>query len=152
MSQWNYTAPADPQRYTTLPPNTYDAELVSYEFTTSKKGNPMVALKLKVYGDNSEHTISDWLVDLESMAWKTKAFVEAVGQTYGLPIDFDKVTGKLFQVKIIEDSYTNDKGEKVTQNKVNDYYPAAKNSARPVAPVRTVSEVGSDIKDSDLPF
>lgn len=141
------TSVTNPTRFTVFPEGIYDAELVSFEDNLkSKKGNGMSKLSLKVYDGESECRVNDWLVNMDNMLWKIKAFMEAVGQTYGEPIDLEAAKGKLFQVRLKVEAYNGD-----DQNKVDDYLPYVEQVKAPAAPSRLVKEA-EEIPDSALPF
>lgn len=144
----NYTATDNPQRFTTLPAGIYEAELLEFEDNlTSKKGNEMSKLNIKVYGE-FETRIFDYLVNMDSMQWKIKSFMEAVGQVYGQPIDFEGAKGKLFNVKVVESTY-----EGKAQNKIDEYFVYSGSQSFTAPQLQpTDSAIGSKIPDSDLPF
>jgi hypothetical protein len=61
-----------------FPKGWYDFEVMQAEDTTSKAGNDMIKLKLRVFGDTGgERHVYDYL--LESLATKLFDFCEAVG-------------------------------------------------------------------------
>ena len=140
----NYEAPENPSRFSLFPEGKYEAELLSYEEKLSKTGNEMVELKMKVYGsDGSESNIFDYLVGTKGMAWKIKAFCMAAGLPYGQqPLPIQQAVGKLFQVKVVTESY-----DGKDRNKIDDYYPLSEGTQQ-----QTSSAKGSTIPDSDLPF
>lgn len=134
----NYTPTNNPQRFMALPKGTYEAELINFEDNlTSSKGSDMSKLFVKVYGEGTDVRVIDYLVNLESMQWKIKDFMQATGQTYGEPIDFEKAKGKLFKVILKEEEYNGQ-----IQNKIDTY----------VLYEKPIEAVGKDVKDSDLPF
>jgi len=147
MSTWEYTAPENPERggFKVLPKGKYRAELKAYEFGTAQSGNNKVTLTLTVFNNDEEIKVLDWLVNIDSMAWKTKAFCEATGQAYGMPLDFDRCLGKQFSVMLKVDKYINNKGEQAESNKVDGYLPFTTNNGH------TMSET-KEIPDADLPF
>ena len=151
---WEYTAPENPERggFKVFPKGKYRAELTAYEYGTSANGNGKVTLSLSVFHNDEEAKIKDWLVNTEGMAWKTKAFCEATGQAYGLPLDFDKCLGKQFSVVLKVDEYINKDGVKAESNKVDTYLPFGKSDEMIHEKQPTMSEAGSNIPDSDLPF
>lgn len=58
----------------------YDFEVIFFEERMSKKGNPMVEIKLKIWGkDGIEKIISDFLIDIPGMAFKIKKFLYSIG-------------------------------------------------------------------------
>jgi hypothetical protein len=61
-----------------LPPGEYDFEVSDAADTTSKKGNDMIAIQLRVFApDGSTRIIRDWL--LPSMEMKLNRFTRATG-------------------------------------------------------------------------
>lgn len=56
---------------------TYDFEVVTAEEKTSKKGNPMIVVSLKVFVGGAERPMKDWL--LEIFPKKFKHFLYGVG-------------------------------------------------------------------------
>lgn len=58
----------------------YDAELLSCDETTSKAGNLMYVVKLKVYGNNGEYqTLTDYMA-YPKMWFKVKRLAQAIGK------------------------------------------------------------------------
>jgi hypothetical protein len=76
----------DLKRATLLAPGTYDFEVTSAEEALSKKAkergeteSDMIALKLRIFSDNGERTVRDWL--MPSMGFKLKHFADTTGLT-----------------------------------------------------------------------
>lgn len=72
-----------------LPAGEYDFEATNAVDTRSKPsekfpdGNEMIKLTIKVWDKNgSEHIIWDYLIDIESMWFKSKHFLQSTGNTY----------------------------------------------------------------------
>lgn len=137
MSIINYPAPENPSQFSVLPKGKYEALLSAYELKKSEKGNDMAKLTLKVFHNSGENNVWDYLVFTDGSAWKVKAFVEAVGQIYGEPLDLDKAMGKLFLVALKVESYDGKEN-----NKVELYLPYT-GQPKPIE---------EQIPDSDLPF
>lgn len=56
----------------------YDFEVVDAEDAQSKKGNDMIAMKLRIYNNDGNYkTVQDWL--LESVAYKLRHFAYGTG-------------------------------------------------------------------------
>ena len=69
---------AEIQSENLFPPGEFDFEILEAEETTSKAGNEMIRLKLKVFSESGNFIIiSDYL--LESVAYKLRHACEAVG-------------------------------------------------------------------------
>lgn len=65
-----------------LADNDYDFEVVSAEETTSKSGNDMIAMVLKVFdGEGGSRPVRDWLVSTEGGLRKISGFAKSVGMT-----------------------------------------------------------------------
>lgn len=61
-------------------PGEYDFEVMSADNKTSKNGNEMIALKVKVFGtDGGQRHVYDHLMSLEKVAYKLRHFCEATG-------------------------------------------------------------------------
>lgn len=74
----------DLKRAALLAPGTYDFEVTSAEEALSKKAKErgesepdMIALKLRIFSDNGERTVRDWL--MPSMGFKLKHFADTTG-------------------------------------------------------------------------
>lgn len=64
-----------------LPDGEYTATVIKAEDTVSKKSNAeMIALTLRVYGDNGNTLVNDWLIASESSMWKLFDFCESSGK------------------------------------------------------------------------
>ena len=89
-----------------LPAGTYDFEVMSAAETTSKAGNPMIKLKLRVFVDSGEIHLYDYLVS--TMEFKLANFCDAVGKSDDYDagkIDADTLEGLTGKCKIaIEDA------------------------------------------------
>jgi hypothetical protein len=58
-------------------PGTYDFEVVSASDDLSKSGNEMIKLKLRIFTDDGERTVFDYL--LEAIPHKFRHFFDAIG-------------------------------------------------------------------------
>lgn len=66
---------------TILSPGVYDFEVSKAELRTSKAGNPMVMITLKVWDkEGKNHILNDFLVGTPKMSWKIKHFWESVSK------------------------------------------------------------------------
>lgn len=62
-----------------LPKGVYFFEVTNAKDTSSKAGNDMMVLTLKVYNDEQSKTITDYLVgQIDSMAYKIRHFAESI--------------------------------------------------------------------------
>jgi hypothetical protein len=130
-------------------PGTYDFEIISAEDATSKNGNDMIKLGLKVFDQEGYHRlVTDYL--LESIAYKLRHAAECCGMLSDYErgtLDASDFEGKAGQLKL---KIKKDKeGNYPDQNAVTDYIvgdtPAKPTTTR--APVRQMAEV-----DDDIPF
>ena len=62
-----------------FPAGIYDFEVIKAVERESKVGNPMIALKLMVFVDDRVMYVNDYLVVMDSMAFKIRHFCEATG-------------------------------------------------------------------------
>ncbi len=67
----------DIKRAMLLDAGSYDFEVLSAEEKLSKKGNPMIVVKLLVFAGERRREVTDYL--MESMAFKLRHFAFAVG-------------------------------------------------------------------------
>jgi hypothetical protein len=90
-------------QHKTLEPGEYDFQVSAANFKISKtNGNEMIELVLKVWDKNGmEHTLYDYLLFSEKMAFKLKHFWESVGKPENYTFggcdvnDMDNLCGKL---------------------------------------------------------
>lgn len=125
-----------------------DFEVVEANHKVSKKGNDMIALKLRVFAKTRETVVFDYL--LESMGFKLLHFCEAANLTakYAsgnlLAQDCLGKTGRCV-VGIEEAS-----GSYPAKNVVSDYIGHRETKSVSLAPVKPVSAIV--ISDDDVPF
>jgi hypothetical protein len=97
-----------------MPEGVYDFEVVDAQEKTSKSGNPMIEVSLKVFGPNGERSQKDWL-----MAFKLRHFARAVGlaESYEAGrLEADMMIGKAGRLRMVQKPYNGD-----IQNSVKDY-------------------------------
>lgn len=63
----------------TLPDGEYSATVIKAEDTVSKRGNDMIAITLRVYGDDVNVLGNDWLIPSSQGMWKVFDFCDAAG-------------------------------------------------------------------------
>lgn len=64
----------------TLPDGEYSATVIKAEDTVSKRGNDMIALTLRIYGDTGNVLANDWLIPNAAGMWKVFNFCEAANK------------------------------------------------------------------------
>ena len=144
-----------------LEPGVYDFEVTMAEDTTSKKGNPMIALTLRVFGPDSAVVVRDWLLESGGFAFKTRHFARACGVIDDYEegqLDANRCQGLTGRVQIIVE----DRDEWGHQNRVRDYgTPTEKKSAKkekhPDAvggsfSQKAMQEFGAKNTGDDIPF
>lgn len=151
-----------------IPVGEYDFECVKAEEKTSKSGNPMIAINLKVFVGDGVQYANDWLMTTNpSMEFKFRHFCEATGllQAYEAGrITPDDIKGVAGRVKIGQ----KDDAQYGPQNTVKDYLvpeagaapstpSAAPVAAKPVAaaPKATPPHARATpgvMEDSEIPF
>ncbi len=115
--EYNYES--NPTRFPVFKKGVYQAELYSFEDNlTSKKGHSMCKLTLKVYDGEKSILVTDYLVNLDSMLWKLKAFMQATGQEWGGKFDPAKSVGKLVKVLLKEGEFNGQ-----PKNEIDGYFP-----------------------------
>lgn len=132
---------------TMLQPGVYDFEIVEATETTSKAGNDMIALQLKVYDTAGRGvTVFDYLVGTEKAQYKVRHCATAVGllaQYERGELLADDLIGRAGRCSI---TIKKGNGEYPDANAVRDYIAdAPKTNARAPAPAPAYL-------DDDIPF
>lgn len=143
-------------RKSLLKPGIYDFEVMRAEETTSRAGNAMIKLKVRVFHDGGEAHLYDYLVSTQ--VEKLCAFCDAVGLSKEYDagdVKSDDMEGRSGRAKIgIEDEKPKDDGEGnwPAKNKIKDYLPRnEKDGGRKVEkPEPTPAEAAAE--NEDLPF
>lgn len=104
-----------------LPKGIYNFHVSNAEDTTSKSGNEMIKLTLKVFDTKGKaHTVWDYLIDLESQWYKSKHFLQTCGMTYE-KVDLKSVNCLGKSGKVIIDIQKDKDGKYPDKNVVRDY-------------------------------
>lgn len=143
-------------RKSLLKPGIYDFEVMLAEETTSRAGNAMIKLKVRVFHDGGEAHLYDYLVSTQ--VEKLCAFCDAVGLSKEYDagdVKSDDMEGRSGRAKIgIEDEKPKEDGEGnwPAKNKIKDYLPRSeKDGGRKVEkPEPTPAEAAAE--KEDLPF
>lgn len=118
----------------------YSGSILKAEVGKSKKGNRMLTLLIKFYDGDRSVLVTDYLVDTDDAAWKTRSFSGAIGHDYmsGALIPADLPGQNLRAALVIEkqDGYAD-------KNKVKAYVMKADTE-------HSAPEV--EITDQDVPF
>ena len=139
-----------------LKPGIYDFEVMRAEETTSRAGNAMIKLKVRVFHDGGEAHLYDYITSTQ--VEKLCAFCDAVGLSKEYDagdVKSDDMESRSGRVKIgIEDEKPKEDGEGnwPAKNKVKDYLPRnEKDGGRKVEkPEPTPAEAAAE--KEDLPF
>ena len=116
--------------FTTLPAGDYDFEVIKFERSRSKGSDSvppsnMAVLDIKISNGRESTNVKEYLVLHSKMEWKLSMFFRSIGQKKsGEPVrmNWNAVPGAKGRCKVIVSEYTNDKGEKRTNNKIEKYY------------------------------
>lgn len=109
-----------------LAPGWYVVRIVKEEFKDTKTGGKMLVFD---YQTDSGSTIKDRLniVNNSEAAVKiAKAALGKIAQSIGINgglMSTDVLFGRPFEIKVIVDSFKNDKGEDIPKNEIKDYRP-----------------------------
>lgn len=140
----------DLKRESLLAPGTYDFEILEAKEAVSKKGNDMIALKLRVFSnDQGERTVRDWL--MPSMGFKLKHFSDTTGLSASYDAgtlsaeDCQGRTGKV--ILAIEDSE-----QYGPQNKVKDYEKTKATEPALTPAVPPAIRKPAAAKEDEIPF
>jgi hypothetical protein len=131
----------------------YDFEVLTANFRNSKSGNPMIELKLRVWGnDGKDYLVFDYLVATSKMMWKTKHFCDSVGLSK--EYEASKFSEELCPGKCGKASITYQVGSQKPgggyypdKNSVSDYVVTDKGSVKYESPKANVID-----DDEDIPF
>ena len=139
-----------------LPKGLYDAEVFSAEETTSKNGNAMMVVKMRVFKPSGGETrVTDYL--LESIAYKLRHFAHAIGLGANYDageLDADDCVRRSCQVEIGIDDKNKDYPAK---NVIKDYIAPdgdAKSVAKsePKSIPKAAHDPSLDVEDDEIPF
>lgn len=138
------------------------AEVARAEEKTSKKGNPMIAISLRVWHGEGSVFINDWLL---AGSEKLLNFCDlaGLGDAYMAgEVTAERLMGRSVYVKVGIDAAKDDYPER---NKIVDYVPEPKRQAPPAAPAKPESVKGlgvsetqrrnalaSAVPDDEIPF
>lgn len=134
-----------------LPAAIYDFIIAEADDTQSKAGNDMAVIKLKIEDENGrEHKIVDYLVSIDSMAYKIRHFAESVGllaeyEKGDMPADF--MLGRTGRCKLVVQPA---KGEYRAKNTVADYI--VDKTAATGNPAKPQANFDRSELDDEIPF
>ncbi len=136
-----------------IPKGEYAFEVLEAEEKTSKKGNDMIALKVGIDYNNSLRGVFDYLVDIDSMAYKTRHFADTVGML----AEYEKgalnaesligLTGKCrLDIQPADSTYE-------AKNVIKDYVKRKPGEEAPAMPEHDPIKSGArDKMDDEIPF
>lgn len=132
-----------------FPDGDYDAVVLRAEEGKSQKGNNMLILTLRVYHPTGQSKlVTDYLIDLESVAWKTRHFCETAWLDYDAgTIEAEDIRDANVRVRVETEAAQNGYPAK---NKVKDYLAKPDKSAAP-QPSTPASQPFVATND-DIPF
>lgn len=156
--QFNSKSREELARESLTPPGEYDFEIISAEETTSKKGNEMIKLKLRVFVENGEIHVYDYLV--AGMEYKLANFCDAIGRSDDYDdgeINADNLVGCAGKLKLVIEEAEKDKdtGEvKWPAKNVVKTYIAGKKGQEKMAErrVKTAPKAAVKTDDEEIPF
>ncbi len=156
--QFNSRSREELARESLTPPGEYDFEIISAEETTSKKGNEMIKLKLRVFVENGEIHVYDYLV--AGMEYKLANFCDAIGRSDDYDdgeINADNLVGCAGKLKLVIEEAEKDKdtGEvKWPAKNVVKTYIAGKKGQEKMAErrVKTAPTAAVKTDDEEIPF
>ena len=156
--QFNSKSREELARESLTPPGEYDFEIMRAEETTSKKGNEMIKLKLRVFVENGEIHVYDYLV--AGMEYKLANFCDAIGRSEDYDdgeINADNLVGCAGKLKLVIEKEQKDKdtGEvKWPAKNVVKTYIAGKKGQEKMAErrVKTAPKAAVKTDDEEIPF
>lgn len=136
------------------PKGEYDCEVIDAIEETSKSGNDMVHLKLRVHNeDGGTILVDDYLVDTPRTAYKVRHCAEALGllQQYERgELPREAFLGRNGKCKLAVQSDKN--GQYPDKNTVSDYVKSASGAPRPASPTRARTPAPAGDIDDEIPF
>ena len=156
--QFNSRSREELARESLTPPGEYDFEIISAEETTSKKGNEMIKLKLRVFVENGEIHVYDYLV--AGMEYKLANFCDAIGRSDDYDdgeINADNLVGCAGKLKLVIEEAQKDKdtGEVKwpAKNAVKTYIAGKKGQEKMAERrVKTAPTAAVKADDEEIPF
>lgn len=156
--QFNSRSREELARESLTPPGEYDFEIISAEETTSKKGNEMIKLKLRVFVENGEIHVYDYLV--AGMDYKLANFCDAIGRSDDYDdgeINADNLVGCAGKLKLVIEEAQKDKdtGEVKwpAKNAVKTYIAGKKGQEKMAERrVKTAPTAAVKTDDEEIPF
>lgn len=156
--QFNSRSREELARESLTPPGEYDFEIISAEETTSKKGNEMIKLKLRVFVENGEIHVYDYLV--AGMEYKLANFCDAIGRSDDYDngeINADNLVGCAGKLKLVIEEAQKDKdtGEVKwpAKNAVKTYIAGKKGQEKMAERrVKTAPTAAVKTDDEEIPF
>ena len=138
MFEYDADEVKDTPQFNCLPAGEYEAEIMSAECKTSSKGNEMLVVNYKLFGDSDDERIgyaTDYMVT-GSTLYKLKQLCGCVGMDFGAgEIDESDLVGKILRVAV-----------KIEVPKDPKY------SERNVVTKYIAAEQKTEITDDDVPF
>ncbi len=140
------------------PPGEYDFEIMRAEEATSKKGNEMIKLKLRVFVDGGEIHVYDYLV--AGMEYKLANFCDTIGRSEDYDageIKADNLEGCAGKLKlVIEDAVKDEDTGEVkwpAKNAVKTYLAGKKGQEKMAERrVKRAPKAAVNTDDEEIPF
>jgi hypothetical protein len=134
-----------------IAPGICDFEVLDAEDTVSKKGNDMAVLKIRVSAPNGqEKIITDYLVAIDSVAYKIRHFASATGLMDAYDsgtMTAEQMKGQCGQCKV--GVKVDESGQYPDKNIIQDYVKS--NTDKKAKPPAATTKPKDDM-DDDIPF
>lgn len=158
----NYVFEEPVQReFTVLEKGEYPFEVAEiFEFETSKKGNDMLPVELRVGHPGETTKITEYLVFTKAAKWKIDGFLKSIHGGVlepGKKIDFDNLgwlQARRGTCEVDVETFTKKDGSEGKRNMITRFtYPTTTLEGRTVTtPSSPVGEDDPDLEDDDIPF
>lgn len=157
--QFNSKSREDLAKASLTPPGEYDFEIMRAEEATSKNGNEMIKLKLRVFVESGEIHVYDYLV-AGVMEYKLANFCDAIGRSEDYDageIKADNLEGCGGKLKlVIEDAVKDEDTGEVkwpAKNAVKTYLAGKKGQEKMAERrVKTAQTAAVNTDDEEIPF
>lgn len=140
----------------------YDGTIESAEHQTSKAGNPMVKMGVRVYSGEGDIVLYDYLVSGLATTWKIAAFASAMGKSREFEVgQFDPLDliGTNVRVRLVvkKSPEYGDKNQIAGYSLSNLSKPKTAPAAKPSQPAKASKPTadippGTTIDEDDIPF
>jgi hypothetical protein len=127
----------------------YDAEIVEAELTTSKAGNSMIHMSVRVFTDETMRFIHDYIVNPHSL-WKLKRICDATGIDFDGELDEQLLIGRYLRVRV--KVRVDKEGKYGDKNVITQYHPTVETPTGTDTGTTTTAVKATSMSSDSVPF